>query len=179
MIILDEARRVLEKQGYALSLNSQDMLQFEDETLMGFICEAPLKSILEFWSSRQDEFLKSKASLLRRSALKSWNVYSVFLSSDVASDAERSQLVRIEEDFRVTRKIVQTGITTPSDVLRALYAFIPIQNVVSLDTANSIQTLRERLSELPPRALEALLDDQSSEDALLQTFLEAHDPKTN
>lgn len=181
MNILEEARRVLEKQRYSWSLASRDMLQFEDETLMGFICEAPLNSILESWKGRQDQFLKNNASLLRRSALKSWNLYSVFPTSDAASEAERSGLRRIEEDFRATRKIVQTGITTSSDVLRALYPFIPIQNIISLDAASSIQMLRERLVGigLPKEAVEALLDDRSSEDSVLKTFLDAHDPKPN
>ncbi len=179
MKILEEARRILERQGYFLALASEGMLQFEDETLMGFICETTLKSILESWSERQDQFLKNNASLLRRSALKSWNLYSVFLSSDAASEADRKKLSTIEEDFRATRKIVQAGITTPGDVIRALYAFVPIQNVVSLDAANSIQTLRQRLTGLPLRAVEALLDEQSSEDSVLRTFQEAHDIEAN
>ncbi len=181
MNILQEARRVLEKERYSLSLASEDMLQFEDETLMGFICEAPLNYILESWNSRQDQFLRNNASLLRRSALKSWNLYSVFVTSDAANEAERSALRKIEEDFRATRKIVETGITTSSDVLRALYPFIPIQNIVSLDVASSIQMLRERLvgTGLPKQAVEALLDDRNSEDSVLKTFLEAHDPKAN
>ncbi|SRR5712691_246115 len=179
MKLLEEARRVLERYEYFVSVTSDEMLQFEDETLMGFICEAPLSSILAFWSDRQDQFLKTNASRLRRSALKSWNLYAVFLCSDVPSEAERKQQARIEEDFRATRKIVQTGITTVGDVVRALYTFIPIQNVVSLDAANSILTLRQRLAGLPIQAVEALLNEQSSEDSLLKNFLDAHDIKRN
>ena len=45
MRILEEARNVLIKYGYSVSSLTEDTLQFEDETLLGFICEMPLESI--------------------------------------------------------------------------------------------------------------------------------------
>src|SRR5690348_10884318 len=120
MRILEEARSVLEKYSYLLSSMNSDMLEFEDETLMGFICELPLPDILQTWARRQDDFLKKNATALRNSALKSWNLYSIFLSSDKPDTANQRQLTNIQEDFRASRKIVQAGVETTNDVLRAL-----------------------------------------------------------
>ena len=179
MRLLEEAGNVLRKHGYFLSFLHEDMLRFEDDTLLGFICELPLKSILDSWSNRQDEFLKKNAISLRNSALKSWNLYSVFISSDAPDETEQRALVEIEEDFRATRKIVQTGITTASEVTRALYPFIPIQNVAAVETADSLRKLRERLTGLPKDAIGALLDERISEDSLSKVFKEAHETKTD
>lgn len=179
MRLLEEAANVLRKHGYLLSFLHEDMLQFEDETLLGFICELPLNSILDSWNRRQDEFLKKNAISLRNSALKSWNLYSVFISSDVLDETEQRAVVEIEEDFRATRKIVQTGITTANEVTRALYPFIPIQNVAAVETADALRKLRERLTGLPKDATSALLDESISEDSLPKIFKEAHETKTD
>ena len=104
---------------------------------------------MQSWCDRQDEFLKRNATLLRNSALKSWNLYSVFLSSGVPNENDKKQLVIIEEDFRASRKIVHTAIETASDVMRALYPFIPIQNIAALEGTDSIRRLRGRLTALP------------------------------
>jgi len=179
MRLLEEAGNVLRKHGYLLSFLHEDMLQFEDDTLLGFICELPLKSILDSWTNRQDEFLKRNAISLRNSALKSWNLYSVFISSDVPDEIEQRAVVEIEEDFRATRKIVQTGITTASEIMRALYPFIPIQNVAAVEAADSLRKLQERLSGLPKDAVTVLLDERISEDSLPTIFKEAHETKTD
>jgi len=177
MRILEEARNVLTKYGYSVSSLTEDMLQFEDETLLGFICEMPLASIVQSWCDRQDEFLKRNATLLRNSALKSWNLYSVFLSSGIPNENDKKQLVMIEEDFRASRKIVHTAIETASDVMRALYPFIPIQNVAALEGTDSLQRLRGRLTALPSQAVDVLLDEHISEDSVLKSFQEAHETK--
>jgi hypothetical protein len=177
MRILEEARNILESNGYFVSPVSENTLEFEDETLVGFVSEAPLTEIVESWSTQQDQFIKDKASYLRKSSLKSWNLYSVFLSSDPGDDRTRKTVSRIEEDFRATRKIVQIGITTPNDVMHALYPFIPIQNVVTLGGDDLKQKLRSRLSMLPQDALSALMDQKIDERSLLRAFQEAHEIK--
>jgi hypothetical protein len=104
----------------------------------------------------------------------------VFLSSDLADDETRKTVARIEEDFRATRKIVHTGITTSADVMHALYPFVPIQNVVSLSADDLKRKLSARLSMLPKEALQALMDqDQEKDDrSLLRAFQEAHEIKS-
>lgn len=177
MNILEEAKRILEANEYFVSSLSTSSFQFEDETLVGFVVEAPLAEIVSSWSSQQDQFIRDKASYLRKSALKSWNLYSVFLSADSPDEEARKSVARIEEDFRATRKIVQTGIATVSDVQRALYPFIPIQNVIGISAEDLKQKLRSRLSALPAGALRALLDSEKNERDLLQEFEEAHEIK--
>jgi hypothetical protein len=177
MKILEEARNILETNRYFVAPVSENTLEFEDETLIGFISEAPLAEIVKSWSTRQDQFIKDKASYLRKSSLKSWNLYSVFLSSESGDDETRKTVARIEEDFRATRKIVQIGITTPNDVMHALYPFIPIQNVVTLGGDDLKQKLGSRLSMLPQDALRALMDPKSDDQSLLRAFREAHEIK--
>lgn len=178
MRIIEEARNVLEKHHYVVSSRGEDMLQFEDETLLGFICELTLESLLETWSRRQDDFLRSNARTLGNSALKAWNVYSVFLSSDIPDEAARKSIIAIEEDFRASRKVVLAGVQTTADVIRALYPFVPIQNIAALETSDSLLKLQERLSALPPAAVEVLLRDPSSNESILKSFQEAHEIKT-
>src|SRR5208282_2969377 len=179
MQILEEARSVLDKYGYAVSSLGEDMLQFEDETLMGFICELPIESILQSWCDRQDDFLKRNATLLRNSSLKSWNLYSVFLSSEIPNENDKKGLDIIEEDFRASRKVVHAAIETASDVVRALYPFIPIQNIAALEATDSLRRLRDRLTALPTRAVDVLLDEHISEESVLKSFQEAHETKAN
>jgi hypothetical protein len=177
MNILEEAKGILETNEYFVSPLSSNSFQFEDEALVGFVLEAPLVEILSSWSTRQDQFIRDKASYLRKSALKSWNLYSVFLTPDLPDEEARKSMARIEEDFRATRKIVQTNIATVSDVQRALYPFIPIQNAIGISAEDLKQKLRSRLSALPKAALGALLDSENSERDLLRKFEEAHEIK--
>jgi hypothetical protein len=179
--IIEEARDVLEKYNYIVSLRGEDMLQFEDETLLGFVCELSLESLLQTWSSRQDDFLRNNARTLANSALKAWNLYSVFLSSDVSDEAARKSIITIEEDFRASRKVILAGVQTTADVVRALYPFIPIQNIAALETSDSLLKLQGRLSALPQAAVDVLLRDPSSNESIsniLKRFQEAHEIKT-
>ena len=180
MRILEEARNILESNGYFVSPVSETTLEFEDETLVGFVCEAPLAEILESWSVKQDQFIRDKAASLRKSALKSWNLYSVFLTSEVADEEATKRVARIEEDFRATRKVVLTGITTSTDVTHALYPFIPMQNVVGLSADDLKQKLRARLSMLPQEAVAALMNQGKDQDerSLFRAFQEAHETKS-
>jgi hypothetical protein len=176
--IIEEAKDVLEKYGYLVSFRGDDMLQFEDETLLGAISELSLKALLETWSRGQDDFLKSNARTLANSALKAWNLYSVFLSSDVPDEAARKKIIAIEEDFRATRKIALAGVQTSADVVRALYPFIPIQNIAVLEASDSLQKLRGRLGALPAPAVDVLLRDLRGNESILKSFQEAHEIKT-
>jgi hypothetical protein len=178
MRIIEEARDVLEKYKYVVSLYGSDILQFEDETLLGFVCELSLESLLQTWSRRQDDFLKRNARTLAQSALKAWNLYSVFLSSDVPDETVRKTLAVIEEDFRASRKVVFAGVQTTADVTRALYPFIPIQNIATLETSDSLRKLQDRLSALPKAAVDVLLREPRGNESILKSFQEAHEIKT-
>jgi hypothetical protein len=174
MDILEEVRTILTRYEYQLSTNGNNGFEFEDSTLLGFVVNAPSEEILARWQDYQAAFLERNARRLRNSALKSWNLYSVFLASDQPPTNSRKKWLDIEEDLRATRKIAQANLLSTRDVERALYPFIPIQNIVSLRTLNLRVKLRNRLSSLPKDAIEALLTGDDDEIALSQ-FERAHE----
>jgi hypothetical protein len=178
---LFETAGILETYRYLVkrSSNVLDELQFEDDSLMGFVWTAPsVGKLLSEWKSRQDGFLRRSAHLLRTAEMKSWNLYAVLLTQDSPSEAERGSLVAVEEDFRSTRKIVQAELTTPSKIRRALYPLLPIQNVVAIEREDVLQRFRHRLTNVPGQALNALFSDDVP-DRSVKLFVEAHEVKTN
>lgn len=178
MNILEEARTLLLANGYLVSRALGDTFDFEDETLIGFVSAGPIKQIEQSWSARQDQFIRDRAPDLRKSAIKSWNLYSVFLSSDAGDADARKIVAAIEEDFRATRKIVGVGITTLADVTHALYPLIPIQNVIGITADDLRHKFSGRLSTLPTEALHLLLRADPDDRSLVREFLEAHENKS-
>jgi hypothetical protein len=90
----------------------------------------------------------------------------------------RKTLALIEEDFRASRKVVFAGVQTTADVTRALYPFIPIQNIATLETSDSLRKLQDRLSVLPKAAVDVLLKEPRGNESILKSFQEAHEIKT-
>lgn len=171
MNLLQETRRILRQYGYSVgpSPAASDQIHFEDESLMGFVWEAPsAESLLKNWETKQDEFLRKNAPMLRSSGFKSWNIYAVFLTGATSSPTECTALKQIEEDFRATRKIARADVETTSQLSSALYPFIPIQHIVPFETEDSNQRVRERLKDLPQQAIEALFDQKAE---LKETFV--------
>ena len=75
MNLQGEARRILEKAGYRVFSRDSDTLQFEDETLLGFVsvCQSG-EQIITRWRELQSEFLQKNSAPLRSSGLKSWSI---------------------------------------------------------------------------------------------------------
>lgn len=176
MDLLQEATKILEANDYVLSRNASGMIEFEDNALVGFVCEIAAADIPARWRELQDGFISRNAARLRRSGLKAWNLYSVFLSADVPAGDLRRRLQSIEDDLQATRKLVHAPIESAKDVERALYPLLPIQNVLSLLPDNLERKLRSRCRELPTSAVDALFSGKD-ERASLQAFEEAHAPK--
>src|SRR6266851_2061633 len=132
MNLLTEARRLLESSKYrTFSAASNDVFYFEDSSLLGFVWMASSPSVLlEEWQRRQDSFLHEKDFQLRQSKDKSWNAYSVLLTEPDVSGGQASGLLKIEEDFRGTRKIAKAGLHTIGQLTRALLPLLAIQNLV-------------------------------------------------
>lgn len=166
MNLLTEARRLLESSRYrTFSGASDDLFYFEDASLLGFVWAAPNPDVLmEQWQHRQDSFLQEKSLQLRQSKDKSWNAYSVFLTEPEVSPAQIYALLKIEADFRGTRKIAK-GLRTIDQVTKALLPLLAIQNPVELGRDDSKERLRSRLNRLHPRLLEALLEQEKPEEA--------------
>jgi hypothetical protein len=174
MRILEESKTVLETNGYFVSPIRNEAFEFEDGALLGFVHSTSLRKILSTWSTRQRDFVTRNAGFLRKSSMKAWNLYSVFLTDDAVGPEERKAITNIEEDFHATRKIVQAGIASLNDVTRALYPFIPIQNLVSFHTDDVLETLRARLGTLPLAAVKALLDQRKTDERVAEEFKEGH-----
>ncbi|MGD0792472.1 MAG: hypothetical protein ABR920_11945 [Terriglobales bacterium] len=168
MNIAEEARRVLERAGYRIFSEDSNTLQLEDDTLIGFVtvCQSG-EEIVNVWRERQATFLRKHAVSLRASGMKSWNVYSVFLSASSAYSQTKHQLLNIEEDFQSTRKIAQSNLLSSADVVRALLPLIPIQSLMLLRHDEPISRLRARIGD----KIITTLQNVKSADELTSLFL--------
>lgn len=180
--LITEVRRVLEKTNYSVlrTRNADDTVYFEDGNLMGFVWAAPtVHDICKEWEARQDSFLKSNSQILRKSDLKAWNLYAVFLAMDEPSGEDRPTLVAIEEDFRAARKIARGGISTSKDVLNALLPLLPIQAMVSVSREDTLVRLKERVTSVPPSAVEIVLGTEGYSRKRADDILRAYADKRN
>lgn len=168
MSVPEQARNILEANGYRVFSQDVSTLQFEDDTLLGFVtvCQSG-EEIVRIWRDRQAQFLRKNAAALRESGLKSWNVYSVFLADTNVSLEIKQHLINIEEDFQSTRKIAQSNLITLNDVMNALLPLLPIQNLVKLRQDDPLARLRSRIGNKVITAIQRL----DSVDELTGIFL--------
>jgi hypothetical protein len=132
---------------------------FEDASVIGFAhIFSSADTLLAEWKSAQQLLLLGHAPALRTSGAKAWNVYSVFLSLDIAKPSARL-VERIEEDFTLTRKIARAGIQTVEDVQQALLPLTKLRSQPVIDPANFRERLYAGLAELPAEAVTAFLDN--------------------
>jgi hypothetical protein len=158
MNLFYEAEQILRREEYYTLVTTPDeAFDFEDETLFGFVkIYLDPGEIASDWEKQQDSFLTKNARRIRANLPKSWNAYSVFLSPGAPSPDVRIALSQIEDDFRGTRKIARSSLTTLEDLQRALYPLIGLVNRVKLERAGG-SNLRERLTSLRPIEVELLL----------------------
>jgi hypothetical protein len=159
-----EARQILELAGYFIRPSiSEEGFDFEDETLFGFVRIYPDPAqIPSDWEIQQDSFLSRNARPIRANTPKAWNAYSVFLSPGEVSADLRATLSQIEDDFRGTRKIVRSDLTTSEDLQTALYPLIGLVNKVKL-THTGVPNLTDRLTSLRPTEIDALINKGTRE----------------
>jgi hypothetical protein len=165
MNLLDDARQILTNAGYRVQTPkaSEPTVYFEDDTLLGFVTAFPdLPTLLTAWRAQQDSFTAKHARWLRTAPVKAWNVYSVFLTREACPPSMLPEVLKIEEDFSGTRKLVRTDLIAREDVERALYPLLPIQMVVSLSDIDPVGRLRALLR-ANPRVIEELLGPGSPE----------------
>jgi hypothetical protein len=160
--------------GYRCRTSAYDarVLLFEDESIFGFVASfESAAELLESWRDKQSTFIQRTAGALRRSSMKSWNCYAIFICFEDADDSMRKGLSEIEEDLSLTRKLVADGVATQRDIQRALLPILPIQNH-ALPAAKVILDLAARLDTWPESALLALQGDASPRD-LVEILLDA------
>jgi len=162
--IVDSVLSRLSSAGYTTA-RFGDEIRFEDASVLGFVREfATARHLIEEWQRAQDQFLRANAPALRRDRRKSWNAYSVLLTSQPASEEEAQRLITIEEDFRATRKVVRAAVSTDGDVESALAVLLPIRRRVRFVAEDALARVSDRLSALPRPALEALLRGATGEE---------------
>lgn len=173
-MLITELESTLSAARYRCWTSSYDpsVLLFEDESILGFIGTFEnAADLLDLWRDKQATFIQNSASALRRSSMKSWNCYAIFVCSQVAGEEDRKLFNEIEEDLSLTRKIVADGVVTQRDIQRAFLPILPIQNH-ALATTSAALDIAARLETWPKHALLALQGDASATD-LVEILLDA------
>jgi len=134
---------------------------FEDDAVMGFVClfdEAG--SLLRQWRDLETKLLTRHAASLQKAGDKTWNVYSVFLSSAKADEAQSREIRWIEENLERTRKIAASGLASREEILTALLPLLPIQRQPLLESEDFdlTQRLEKRIAAIAPEAAKAVLN---------------------
>jgi len=148
VIAADQVQPILEQAGYSVTYSHdiEQVIYFEDQSLLGFVALYPAaEDLVKRWQQQQDLFLQSHSESLRKDLQKSWNVYSVLLAADECPPTLQSKMIEIEEDFRATRKIVQAGVLSASDLIVALYPLLPIQALVSVQIQDLARRIRDKV----------------------------------
>ncbi|MCG8405480.1 MAG: hypothetical protein MI923_09810 [Phycisphaerales bacterium] len=131
---------------------------------MGVLYElASLEKLFDHWKELQDSFLATHAQQFTTAPSKAWNIYSVYITSQVADIPARSELMAIEEDFQSTRKLARAAIITRRDLDSALLPLLPIRHVPSLTAEDADEELRRRLREIEENAQLFAAETQPSE----------------
>lgn len=161
MEIFDTTEKLLTRMGFT-ALRSfakgREVLIFENDSVIGFVFSYPnAQSLIAGWRDDSDAAVSANQFVLRRAGQKAWNTYVVLLASGGTSYAEIAALAAIEEDLTGTRKIARSDIRDISDVEAALLPLLPLQSAPKLDAVDMVLEIRQRATELPPRAIEAFI----------------------
>lgn len=167
MDIATQSEVVLREAGFqtwAWTGASPPVICFESTSVAGFVhIFATATELLESWEQAQQRVLSRHAPALRAAGAKAWNVYSVFLTSEL-SPTLQGRVERLEEDFALTRKIARTAIQTLEDVTNALLPLSPIRAQPILEDVDVASRLRLRAKDISPEALNAFLGDVKADE---------------
>jgi hypothetical protein len=128
---------------------------------MGFACVfETAKILLSEWPALETKFLMNFSPALKRAGEKTWNVYSVFLCAENASEDETRAIRWIEENLERTRKVTGIVPNGRGDLITALLPLLPIQYQPRLDSEDFdlTQRLGRRIASIAPPAERAALD---------------------
>ena len=149
----------------------RDILLFENTLVLGFLIAYPdPDTLLANWVDDSSRAISTNQFSLRRAGEKAWNAYVILLATADSDYAQATATATIEEDLTGTRKIVRCGVKDSDDARAALLPLLPLQSSPRLDSVNIPAEIRERTTELPPRAIEAFLS--AAEDSVVVQILE-------
>jgi hypothetical protein len=175
MEILDATEGLLTRMAFTAlrsSVRGREVLIFEDDSVIGFVFSyTNARSLIAGWGNESEAAVSAHQLALRRAGPKAWNTYVVLLATGEASYAEMAALAAIEEDLTGTRKIARSDIKDISDVEAALLPLLPLQSAPKLDSVDMVFEIRQRATELPPRAVDAFVS-RIEESVVLQVIEE-------
>ena len=161
MDILAGSADLLKAAGFATRTahaNSRPTLLFESETVLGFIfAYGTLVELAGNWQKDATTAISEHQFGLRIAAQKAWNTYVILLVAGSAKPSETAMLAAIEEDLSGTRKIARADVSDSASLNEALLPLLPIQAAPHLTAVDVRAEIRERTTELPPRAVQAFL----------------------
>lgn len=146
-----------------LASASAPTVAFEDESTMGFVVVFDdAVSLLKRWMETERSLLARHAPQFHSAGEKSWNVYSVFLARERASEEQKRQVRWIEENLEQTRKLTATGVSLREDVTNALLPLLPIISKPLLNPEDGRERLVRRVEVIAPMVRDIFLDDDVS-----------------
>ena len=146
---------------WVAELDAIPVICFEDEVILGFVSAfSKPNDLVTRWKATEMSFLRRFAPNIRSAGDKAWNVYSVFLCSEAATNTEAREIRWIEEDLERTRKLTANGVSTREDVTIALLPLLPLQHQPLLLTDDIKERLTRRIQTIAPRATEVALDEE-------------------
>jgi hypothetical protein len=174
MNLKSQLQIALQESGYQTWLASVDKLAaigFEDNSIMGFACifESP-QELLQGWRDVETALLNTHALSFQKAGDKTWNVYSVFLCAEKATDVQTREVKWIEENLERTRKIAACSITDRESLTTALLPLLPLQFQPVLDSEEFDvgQRLQKRILDIAPSVGTIALDDKVSANEIVR-----------
>jgi hypothetical protein len=172
--ILNSSAKVLAEAGFTVttvSVGTRQTLAFEDKSVLGFLFSyGDASRLMLEWSADADKAISTYQFGLRRAGPKAWNAYTVFLASGAADYAQTVSMGAIEEDLAGTRKIARAGVNDIADLHASLLPLLALQSAPRLEAVDMAAEIRQRTTELPPRAVDAFLS--SADEAVVMQVLE-------
>jgi len=155
-----------------ISINGREALAFEDAMVLGFLFtyQEP-NDLIEAWNRDSSRAITDNQFGLRRAGQKAWNAYCVFLATGNSTYVNLAALAAIEENLEGTRKIARSDIGSLADLRAALLPLLPLQSAPKLDAVNIEEEIRQRATELQPRAIDAFLSN-AEESVVIQVLEE-------
>ena len=155
-------------QTWRMEFSGRPSLGFEDENILGVAAsfETP-QELIDGWIKFEDLLLARYGNNFRQAGEKAWNVYSVFLTSQAASDSQARAIRAIEEDLRQTRKLAAHSVVSNQSVRSALLPILPLGPRPELSAINASERLATRIENLSPGMASLVLDEKVSAAQLL------------
>ncbi|MEJ0075998.1 MAG: hypothetical protein WDO17_11220 [Alphaproteobacteria bacterium] len=161
--LLSASAQILSEAGFTVAdvtVGGRKAIAFEDATVLGFVfAYSDINELMSSWSGDGDLAVANYRFGLRRVGQKAWNVYQVFLTGGSANHIASVALSAIEENLSGTRKIARAEVINVADVRDALLPLLRIQNTPRLEAVDIVSEIRQRTTELPPRAVDAFLSE--------------------